>query len=210
MKSIVSMAHGIGAVIIAEGVEDESDSVDCLEFGADYLQGYYFSRPLEFDNLDHDQMERRMTATAEKFREKILSRVRERHIKFAMYDGILDGIIAVLSGLEYQQFEEYMMTALKECDILECLYVIDEHGIQVSNTVFREDCRCIRKIFRPDRPGTDQSFKEYFFYLKTGLKKFTSNPYISTASGRMCITISTTFTDRKGNSYVLCCDIFDI
>lgn len=47
----VQMLHGIGCTVTAEGVETE-EMVDALEkMGVDYLQGYYFSKPIPADEF---------------------------------------------------------------------------------------------------------------------------------------------------------------
>jgi len=49
--SIISLAHGLGIKVIAEGVET-IDQVNMLaEAGCDDVQGYYFSRPVSPENL---------------------------------------------------------------------------------------------------------------------------------------------------------------
>jgi diguanylate cyclase len=46
VASVISMAHGLGLKVVAEGVETESD-VDILSgLGCDEAQGYFFSKPL--------------------------------------------------------------------------------------------------------------------------------------------------------------------
>lgn len=70
VKSIIAMAHGIGSVIVAEGVENENDAISCLEFGADYLQGFYFSRPDKVENLFSESMDLKISSAAEMFRKK--------------------------------------------------------------------------------------------------------------------------------------------
>ncbi len=54
VNSIIEMAHSIGLKVVAEGVEYESHLNFLREHGCDYIQGYYFSKPLpeaEFEKL---------------------------------------------------------------------------------------------------------------------------------------------------------------
>ncbi len=46
IKDIVNLAHDIGKKLIIEGVEEEWQFEMLKEFGADVIQGYYFSQPL--------------------------------------------------------------------------------------------------------------------------------------------------------------------
>jgi diguanylate cyclase (GGDEF)-like protein len=46
IRSIVAMAHAIGLVVVAEGVEDEVTYRWICDSGCDYVQGYLFARPM--------------------------------------------------------------------------------------------------------------------------------------------------------------------
>lgn len=45
-KAIVGLAHGLGLEVIAEGVETQEQAQFIQDIGCDYMQGYYFNRPL--------------------------------------------------------------------------------------------------------------------------------------------------------------------
>lgn len=63
-----------------------------------------------------------------------------------------------------------------------------------------------RFIYHPAPRGADHSLKDYFLPLSAGLRKFTSEPYISLASGNLCTTIASTF-ECLGLTYILCVDM---
>ena len=46
VASIVSIAHGLGLEVVAEGVEEKHQVDHLIALGCEYLQGYYFSRPV--------------------------------------------------------------------------------------------------------------------------------------------------------------------
>ncbi|MFY0407409.1 putative bifunctional diguanylate cyclase/phosphodiesterase [Solicola sp. PLA-1-18] len=45
IRAVVSVAHDLGGVVVAEHVPDEDTAVLLTELGVDYGQGYYFGRP---------------------------------------------------------------------------------------------------------------------------------------------------------------------
>lgn len=45
-RSVISLAHGLGAVVVAEGVESERVAEEVRELGADLGQGWHFGRPI--------------------------------------------------------------------------------------------------------------------------------------------------------------------
>ncbi|MGD9360889.1 MAG: EAL domain-containing protein, partial [Desulfobacterales bacterium] len=46
IASIVSIAHGLGLEVVAEGVEEAYQVDHLIALNCEYLQGYYFSRPV--------------------------------------------------------------------------------------------------------------------------------------------------------------------
>src|SRR5262249_40037680 len=53
VRAIVAMAHGLKLNVIAEGVETKEQFAYLRENGCDALQGYWFSRPLPVEAVDH-------------------------------------------------------------------------------------------------------------------------------------------------------------
>lgn len=51
IESTIDMCHGIGLKVIAEGVEDASQLDFLRGCGCDYIQGFYFSRPLSEEDF---------------------------------------------------------------------------------------------------------------------------------------------------------------
>jgi EAL domain-containing protein (putative c-di-GMP-specific phosphodiesterase class I)/CRP-like cAMP-binding protein len=49
VKSIIGLAQNLGMNVIAEGVETAQDAEKLRSLGCDYIQGYFFSKPLPFD-----------------------------------------------------------------------------------------------------------------------------------------------------------------
>ena len=46
MAAVVNLAHALGVVAIAEGVETQAQRIALEGLGCDECQGYYFSRPV--------------------------------------------------------------------------------------------------------------------------------------------------------------------
>ena len=49
IEAVVSMAHALGLLVVAEGVETAEQLAILRECGSDMIQGYYFSRPMQRD-----------------------------------------------------------------------------------------------------------------------------------------------------------------
>ena len=46
MEAAIQMIRGLGLKIVAEGIETESQYLKMKEMGINYIQGYFFSKPL--------------------------------------------------------------------------------------------------------------------------------------------------------------------
>lgn len=52
IKSLVSLAHSLNLKVVAEGIEDESQVSKLRDANCDIIQGYYYSKPLESDDVE--------------------------------------------------------------------------------------------------------------------------------------------------------------
>jgi EAL domain-containing protein (putative c-di-GMP-specific phosphodiesterase class I) len=66
VRSTVDLGHNLGLDVVAEGVEDEATWNALRNFGCDYAQGYWMSRPVPADEIVAFDRERwpRMQALA--------------------------------------------------------------------------------------------------------------------------------------------------
>ena len=55
-EAIVSMAHKLGLMVIAEGIETEEQLSLLIDMGCDYGQGYLFSRPLDKEEFEKNYL----------------------------------------------------------------------------------------------------------------------------------------------------------
>lgn len=51
VRSVIDLAHALGIVCVAEGVEDRATADRLRDYGCDVAQGHYFSRPIAVDAL---------------------------------------------------------------------------------------------------------------------------------------------------------------
>lgn len=49
--AVVAMAHGMGIKVVAEGVETKEEMEAMVQEGVDFIQGYYYSRPLSMQEF---------------------------------------------------------------------------------------------------------------------------------------------------------------
>ena len=188
-------------------MESEAEALAALELGVDVMQGYFFGRPApEFEGLA--DCRRRIRRTARRFKGYALANIAAKQTKRGIFEAVAEGIARELARLGTDELDRHLDEQLSEHPYLECLYVLDDNGAQVSGTVCdpeRLDSKR-RAIFWPAAKGADQSLKRYYLLLKAGLERYVSEPYISLASGRLCLTVSCWFVDRGHRRRILCAD----
>lgn len=214
LKSLVGLSRRIGALVVAEGIETEGEAVAALELGADLLQGYFLCRPQAPATFDGDGLSRVSTqieTLARTFKSHMVGAINGRKVQHRRFNVILNRILCDLTTTAAAAFDTVLARVIKEDPTVECLYVLDDSGTQVTDTVWNRELAQgpAGALFRPAPKGTDHSLKEYYYVpLDVELQKYTTDPYVSLASGNLCRTISTCFRDAANNRlYVLCVDV---
>jgi EAL domain-containing protein (putative c-di-GMP-specific phosphodiesterase class I) len=205
----IKLAHKIGVMVVAEGIETEAEALCCLERGADLVQGFYFARPQPADEscLESGLGHARLLRTV--LKDHMVSEFHKRKEKFREYNDIASRICAIVELSQPDQYEIMLENAIARFPSVECAYVIHESGRQMTRTVLNPK-RAHRKrtaLFGPAGPGGDQSTKDYFIYLDQHQRRFVTDPYVSIVSGNVCVTISNRVSHAPGESFVVCVDI---
>jgi EAL domain-containing protein (putative c-di-GMP-specific phosphodiesterase class I) len=210
VRSLNNLGHSIGALVVAEGAENEAEASTALELGVDLVQGYYFARPSPNCHQAMVESRIRLEQLAANLKRRLLGRLRGRHAQVLDCRRLGSRLVAHLSRLDQREFDQHLGQAVDQHPELECLYVLDEVGIQVSSTVLGPRARTGRGsgIFRPAPRGADQSLKDYFLRVTAQGDAYVSDSYISWATGHRCITVSLPFRDGKGQPYILCADFW--
>jgi hypothetical protein len=212
LKSLVNLSRRIGALVVAEGIETEAEAIVALELGADLLQGFFLSRPQPATAFDDGvRVSGGIERLAQRFKGHMVNEINERKRQHRRFNVIQNGILCDLTNAQASEFDEILLHLIDDFPKVECVYVLDDAGIQVTETICNTAItqRPGAAMFRPARKGTDHSLKEYYYVLiDVELQKYTTDPYVSLASGNLCRTISTCFRDAANNRlYVLCVDV---
>ncbi len=207
--AVVEMARNIGAIVVAEGIEREADVHAALALGFDFFQGFYFARPnasyVEAKLLSLAKVE----SVADHLSELSRAQIDERRRQKEHLAHVFGEVFASIAGKSADEFHAVLARAVSADGALEAGYVLDANGVQVTETHIRSvraDDRRTR-AFRPAQKGADQSLKEYYLSPSLGEGTYTSRPYVSMATGTLCITMSRYFVSATGGAFLLCCDI---
>ncbi len=215
LKSLVGLSRRIGALVVAEGIETEAEAQTALELGCDLLQGYFLARPQPPEAFESSPggatAMGAVDGLARSFRSRMVGEINDRRDAHRRLTALLGQLLGDLKGCAEADLDVVLARAVHDDPRIECLYVLDAAGLQVTETVCDESMgrRPGGAMFRPAPRGTDHSLKEYFYLLvDVELPRYTTDPYVSLASGHLCRTISTCFQDATGGrTYVLCADV---
>lgn len=206
VRALVGLARRIGAMTVAEGVEHEREAALLMDLGADVMQGFLFAHPSPEGAVAEGGTAMHNVARA--YAALTLAQVEEEERRVATLRNAVHRLREDLHHACPGDFDKLLARYLNAESELECLYVLDGAGRQISDTVcnpYRLSASR-RFIYQPARRGTDHSLKEYFLPMRSGIEECLTAPYISRASGNLCVTLAVRFTDAMGAPHVLCAD----
>ena len=209
MKSLVNLSNRIGTLVIAEGVETEEEAIQILRLGGHMIQGYYFAQSQEISEDADIFSNEKAVMLSMRFNRCMKNKIAEEREKDRKLNGIVNSSIRELARVSDPEFGSVLLNIIWDNKIIECAYILDEHGIQISNTICLLDQKEIKRnlIFYSAKKGTDHSMERYYYPLVSArLNKYITEPYVSLASGSLCITASKFFTNIERKKYILCMD----
>lgn len=206
LPSLIALLHEAGSLVVAEGVEDEADALLALDANADFVQGYYFARPVSADHLPTD-VEELFAHLAHNVREQNALEAAAKEAELTPYIAAFQHCVeAYGSGAE---LSSAAFQLLAQPRVARC-YVLDENGVQVERNVApqRDTVTCARR-FAPlcSTTGADWSRRPYFrraLHQPGHLQ--TTRPYLSITGAHLTVTLSQALY-RHGAIHVLCCDL---
>lgn len=208
VKSLTMLGRKIGSLIVAEGVERQEEAVLLMELGVDIFQGYYFARPIAPDR-DPCGLPDTVAEVGKVFKEYILQKISRKRSRFSVYNALVSELSTQLGEVHFNEYDRTLVDYLSLHAELECLYVLNMEGTQISNTVCNpyHISESRRFIYQPAQKGADHSLKEYYLPVKAGLSRYTTEEYTSLASGNRCTTIALVFEMQDRERAILCVDI---
>ena len=206
--SLISLAKQIGAVVIAEGIETEQEAIQTLQLGANMIQGFYFSRPVQ--TLEDAVLfcTGRIRTLGECYKTVMNQRIIEEKKYREQIAAIANNAVLILASGYRDAFDKILIDVIRSHCMIECAYVLDEKGGQVSNTVFSPNEIKENLIFYSAKRGDDHAMKRYFYQLKdTHAGGYMTDPYVSLATGNLCVTFSEAFQNTEQQTFILCMDL---
>ncbi|MDF2503943.1 MAG: sensory protein [Clostridium sp.] len=207
-KSLINLSKKVGSLVIAEDIETEEEAMVAMELGADMLQGPVFGEAFDIDKVNLSIIEEKTHKLSIDYKRYIMEDINAKEKSHEEYNDIINTIIDNLSSVSKDEFNKVIEKVVGEYSILECVYILNNRGCQITNTATRFKNMLSQKalVFQPAKMGTDHSLKKYYYFPKSmHLNKYVTEPYVSLATGNLCVTISAYFKNVD-QDYILCID----
>lgn len=206
-KSIINTAKNIGAITVAEGVETIDEVITCILMGVDYFQGFYFSKPEQYEYLFSNEARVKLEEAALRLNLSMKNNPTVANVKIETYRRIIGDLVNRLKDIDREKYNAELRNYINEHPEIECAFLIDSKGFQITDTVMKADTE-ILPGYHPAIPGVNHDIKNYFYAIKEQIEDpFISGWYISGATGKSCKTISSHFYDKNNEMIVVCADL---
>lgn len=209
IKSLIDLSHKTGSVPIIEGVETLEDFLLLVSMDAKFIQGFYFDCPQYINDLDAPALAKKLKyALRKKAESSALSASNKQFLSER-----IPWLSNQFSDMNISQIPEFLNNSIRLFSEIECVYLLNISGIQLSETIFSNDTSIQRNrlshLYHPASVGTDHSLKKYYTALLPPVVNCSiTDRYISLATGMPCITISSLMRDSSNTSFILCIDLF--
>ena len=206
LPSLVKLIHETGSLALMEGIESGEEAMISMDSGADFVQGYYFAKPSERIS-DAARGVDALRGLCDQFRHVALRESEQHRRMLHPYMASFGRLVDQFMGSGEMKLACADFLSLSKA---ERCYVLDEKGRQLGMShlpVFARFCEDPR--FKPLHDASDAVWiRRHYFRraMQSPGEIQTSRPYLSIASGNMCVTLSVA-VDSGGKSMVLCGDI---
>jgi EAL domain-containing protein (putative c-di-GMP-specific phosphodiesterase class I) len=206
-REIAAAARRIGALTIAVGTETVEEVVECILLGADYFQGFYFSKPDKINRIFSNDVRLKLEDAAHRLNVNIKNNPTAEGVRIETYKRIIYNIVSALTGLPLEDYETAIRVYLDEHEELECAFLMDQNGFQITSTVMGKGAESLPG-YMPGLIGENHGIKNYFYAVRERIEDpFISGWYTSAATGRRCKTISSKFFDSMGRMVIVAVDL---
>lgn len=205
LPGLVNLLHEAGCLVLIEGIENEFEALLAMESGADLAQGYFFAMPAPSPQA-LDASSPPLQRLIEDYRAQLQQRDRREHDPDLTLT--LQSAVDELAG--HDRLEGPSVARLLEMSRVERCYLIDQEGRQIGDSrTASGKTHIVDKRFHP-LDHADNALWIRRAYWRNALMRpgevQTTQPYLSVATGKLCITHSLAFPAGSAMR-VLCLDL---
>ena len=207
-RAITGLAERIGAVVIAEGVEQIQEVYCCMKLGTRLFQGFYFSKGEPPEIVNETEFRGICKDALGFFEESNNLELRKKTVWGYARKKIVKHLAELLERVDGKEYEAVVMAFLQEHVEIECVYLIDAMGRQVTTTFFGTGVKIKSPYLFSAAQKEDTHIGKPYYYLAFQDREqvYMSESYISAATGYFCQTYSLVFCSRDHGELAVCID----
>ncbi len=206
VTGLCRLAERIGSVVVAKNVESEEEATRLLEWGVNIQQGYCYTK--DKDCQEKDPIRAFLIKVEEinrRYRERAQAEVAGKRKRFEDFHKTLRKVAGKLGESIIHDFPALAERYVNAEESLLCVYVLDDHGVQITPRAFKKSLVAEAPMLGPERgKGEDMSIRDDVLHLKSGFDKYVSQPFISIHARVPACTISARFYNRENVPLILC------
>lgn len=203
------ISENMGIIMVGKGIENESDLAFTLECGAQFMQGYFISKPV-------DLTKESLVEIKSRYRILMEAHVKEEESTLELSRMVTANALNVIRNAKQRLHNDSSLTVEKlvksifeNYPMIENMWLLDDKGKQTGMTWINRETYEIKNIsmFQLHHQGSDFSTKEIFTKLyDTILDTWVTPPFKSILTGNICVSCSTRL-DWSPEQAVLCLNL---
>ncbi len=191
LPNLINLIHESGSLSLMEGVETEQEALIAMDSGIDFIQGYYFSKPVH-PALRRSQNLTHIPALYEKFRQFTADETKRYHAKLQDYVAAFKNSVRLIErGLDIRDAcaDFINQPCARRCYLLN--HTGSQLGGNITATGHNPADNDPRFLPTADTRDANWSRRHYFRRAMSNQGEVQiSRPYLSITGANMCVTLS--------------------
>lgn len=208
LNNLVQVSNTMGMIGVAKGVETIEDLQVAMQYGVQFIQGYFVSRPIEA-NLDSINVAIENFQAANSFQEVKAPVPETSRMMTSRVLRMLTSLKGQVETLDYSGVEELINQVFDEHPCIENVWFVDEFGSLIEDSLINEGHYSVNKspIYQIYKSGADFSTKEHYSMLQGSfMDSWVTKPYKSILTNNICFG-GAIKVDIKDQSLILCVNV---
>ena len=209
VQTLKMITEPLGIVMVGKGIENEADLMFSLETGAQFMQGFFISKPIDLNYDSLISIKKRYATLVEAYVKEESNSIQLSRMITAKAYVLIKNISGIIDDTAEPMNLEAAQDIFKQYPMIESFWFLDNKGRQLGTTWINSDTYEIKhaSMFQLHNDGSDFSSKDLYLQLyDTILDVWVTPPFKSTMTNNLCISCSMR-TVWHMNEVVLCLDV---